>query len=127
MANKHSAAAPHEHGSLKSYTTGFVLSLVFTFIPFLVVINGWVESGILIGLLMCFAIAQLLVQAVFFLHLGKGASGQWNLAMFGLMSLFVLIIVIGSLWIMDNLDYRMGHPAEVEQQLLESENLNTDH
>jgi cytochrome o ubiquinol oxidase operon protein cyoD len=50
----------------------------------------------------------LLVQLIFFLHLGRGSNVRWNILVLSFASLVVIIIVTGSLWIMNNLDYHMG-------------------
>lgn len=110
------------HGSTASYVVGFVLSLIFTIIPFLIVMNNTLSGWLLTAVLVAFAITQLLVQLVFFLHLGKESSPRWNLFIFLLIMLIIAILVIGSLWIMDNLDYRMM-PHEVEQHIIDDEGI----
>jgi cytochrome o ubiquinol oxidase operon protein cyoD len=55
------------------------------------------------------AFVQVIIQLIFFLHLGEEESPRWNLISFLFMVGVVFIIVAGSLWIMFNLDYRMGH------------------
>jgi cytochrome o ubiquinol oxidase operon protein cyoD len=51
------------------------------------------------------AVVQLVIQAVFFLHIGRGS--RLKLVTFAFAILIVLIVVVGSLWIMNNLDYNM--------------------
>lgn len=108
------------HGSVASYTVGFILSIVLTIIPFLIVIKTDMEGWLLLGTLTGFAIAQLLVQLVFFLHLGKESGTRWNLIAFLFMMLFLLIVVIGSLWIMDNLNYNMM-PENMKEYMMHEE------
>src|SRR3546814_4114560 len=69
------------HDALHS-SIGFVLSVILTLIPFVVVMKGFLSGWLLVGLLVAFAIGQLLVQLVFFLHMGKGSDSRWNLIMF---------------------------------------------
>ena len=52
----------------------------------------------------------------FFLHLGKETKPRWKLYVFGFMVSVVLIIVFGSIWIMNNLNYRMT-PAQINQYM----------
>lgn len=108
------------HGSVASYTIGFILSLVFTIIPYYIVTETTVGGWLLLAILMGFAVAQLLVQVIFFLHLGRESKPRWNLLAFLFMLLVVVIIVIGSLWIMDNLHYNMM-PTEVEEYIFDKE------
>lgn len=114
------------HGTILSYSIGYVLSLVLTLVAFLLVgkhINSD-EAGQSTGVLMLWisalAIAQLLIQLLFFLHLHQEKKPRWNLMAFQFMVLVVVIIVGGSLWIMHNLDYNMM-PHEVENYIMEEE------
>lgn len=108
-----------KHSTPRQYLFGFVLSVVLTLLAFISV--GWdYSANTIIFMLIMFAVAQLLVQLVFFLHINKEQAPKWNLMMFLLAAWFVLAIVIGSIWIMANLNYNMM-PEEAEQQLIEDE------
>ncbi|MBI5798725.1 MAG: cytochrome C oxidase subunit IV family protein, partial [Candidatus Yonathbacteria bacterium] len=54
-----------------------------------------------------FALAQLLIQVVFFLHLHKKSKPHWNLIVFIFTFFIVAVLVVGSLWVMYNLNYNM--------------------
>ena len=89
------------HGTLRSYTTGFLASIALTLFAF------WIapQLGTLIyPALVLAALLQLLVQLVFFLHLGRSGGG-WNLMVFAFTFVIVGIVVIGTLWIMQNLEH----------------------
>lgn len=88
------------HGSVKSYTIGFFSSLVLTFIPLAVVMNGWFEGKVSTIILMTAAVLQLAVQLIFFMHLREEKKPRYNLMslIFGLV--IMLLIVAGSMWIM---------------------------
>jgi cytochrome o ubiquinol oxidase operon protein cyoD len=91
----------HEsHGSLKSYVTGFLFSLVLTAIPLMVVLNHWLEGAAAAGVLIGSAVLQFVVQLVYFMHLREEKKPRWNLLalLFGLIVL--MTIVGGSVWIM---------------------------
>lgn len=99
----------NDHGSVKSYISGFIISLILTIIPFVVVAEHLfsnLASYVTIGI---FAVAQLFVQLVFFMHLSHKSKALWNLNVFLFTFLVVLILVMGSLWIMCNLSYFMMH------------------
>lgn len=94
---------------LISYIVGFILSIVLTFVAYILVVNHILEGVWLVGAIIVLAIIQLFVQLFFFLHLGKESKPRWNLLMFSFALLVVVIVVFGSLWIMNNLNYNMVH------------------
>ena len=96
--------------TLGAYITGFVFSLLLTVLAYLVVVNDIVAAHFIIPAIVVLAVAQLVVQLVFFLHLGRETKPRWNLMAFLFMLLVVFIVVVGSLWIMKNLDYNMSMP-----------------
>lgn len=96
-----------EHGSMKSYVIGFILSLVFTFIPYYLVVNQKLPSNFLLAAILSFAVLQMLVQIFFFLHLGRGPKPLYNVVFFVSTISIVLIVVGGSIVIMNNLQYNM--------------------
>ncbi len=109
-------------GNFKSYTVGFILCLVLTFTAFFIVWHKLFKPEVLMGAVITLGVVQLLIQLIFFLHLGKEAEPRWNFHIFLFMALVVLILVIGSLWIMFNLDERtmpmqmMNKTAELQNQ-----------
>ncbi len=94
-------------GSLKSYLTGFVLSLILTAMPFALVMSGtWSATAALTGI--CAAgIVQILVHLHYFLHLDTSSAARWNVLALIFTLLIMILFVGGTLWIMSNLNYRM--------------------
>src|SRR5579884_1225960 len=120
VVSHHEAAS----GSLKTYTAGFILSIILTLAAYLLVIRGWLSGWGLIFALAGLAIVQLLVQLIFFLHLGRESKPRWNLQVLVFAAGVVFILVFGSLWIMRNLDYNHHHgtPAnESNQSIIKDE------
>ncbi|XBS70829.1 cytochrome o ubiquinol oxidase subunit IV [Acerihabitans sp. KWT182] len=109
----HSSATGHggaSHGSLKSYLTGFVLSIILTVIPFAMVMNGSAAKSTLVAVLVICAVVQILVHLIYFLHLDSSSEQRWNVVAFVFAVLIIAILVVGSLWIMWYLNYNlMGH------------------
>ena len=112
-----------EQATLGLYVSGFVLSLLFTLTAFGLV-EAHVHSGhtvfshpFLIGTTAVLALAQFCAQLYFFLHLGRETKPRWKLLVLGFMILVVLIIVVGSIWIMYNLNYRMT-PQQMNTYML---------
>lgn len=128
MANIKTTAAPAatdtqpaHPGTARSYTTGFLLSILLTVMPFILVMTGRLSGSLLVIILLGYAVLQVLIQLVFFLHLPERTRPYLSTKIFLFMALIVSIVVIGSLWIMYNLEYRMMNTEAVERELLEDE------
>jgi len=104
-------------GNLQLYVTGFVLSISLTIAAYLMVVNHTLSKWQLVYAIAVLAFIQFLVQLIFFLHLGREMKPRWKLGVFLSMVLIVLIVVIGSLWIMDSLNYRMMSPDMINDYL----------
>jgi cytochrome o ubiquinol oxidase operon protein cyoD len=103
---------------ITSYTIGFVSAVILTLIAYMIVLHHWLSGGLLIAAIMGLAVVQLVVQLIFFLHLGRGKESRWNLAAFFFMLIVLLVIVGGSLWIMSNLNYNMQMtPAQMDKYM----------
>lgn len=111
-----------ERGTSWSYVVGFVLSLVFTFIPYNLVVNQTVTGTVLLATILGFAFLQMLVQIIFFLHIGRGPKPRWNLYFFVSTFGLILVVVGGSIFIINNLHYNMP-PSEQTKKLLNDENI----
>ena len=94
------------HGSFKQYTIGFILSIILTLIPFGMVMAG-MTGGLVIATIAITAIAQVLVQLVFFLHLNGSEQQRWDSIAFIYTILTIAILLMGSAWVMSNLHANM--------------------
>lgn len=108
--------------SLAKYISGFIGSVVLTLAAYLLVTRTAYSPTVIIGAISGLAILQFLVQMLFFLHVGDEHKPRWKVAVLFLMLGFVLILVIGSVWIMNNLNYRMTAP-QVQQYLNSQDSL----
>lgn len=98
----------HDHGSYASYIKGFVLSVILTAIPFGLVMSGGLESrGLTVLLVIGFAIAQILVHMVYFLHMTGNQEQGWTLLSTMFTVIVVIIMLAGSLWVMFHLNTNM--------------------
>lgn len=97
----------NDHGSLKSYAIGFVISVALTLASFGAVMSGLVPRESRLGALVVLCVAQLLIQLVYFLHLGAGKRQRENTGVFVCTALLIAIVVAGSLWVMHNANENM--------------------
>lgn len=95
------------HGTLTSYTVGFFSSLILTVISFILVAGKFLTGKPLIHTIVALALVQGALQLRFFLHVGQEAKPKWETLVFVFMLLILFIIVIGSLWIMSDLNERV--------------------
>jgi len=105
-----------ERGTPRSYTIGFALSIILTLVAYIARVKHVLSGKGLMAVLLGLAVVQFVVQLFFFLHIGRETKPRWKLLMLFLMIIFVLIVVLGSLWIMYNLNYRMS-PEQINQYM----------
>ena len=103
------------HGSVKSYITGFVLSIIATIIPFFLVANSEISNFSLILLVYLFAVVQFLIQLFFFMHITAEGKPRFNQMSLLFAIVVVFVVVLGTGWVMYNLSYHM-HPAQMHHQ-----------
>jgi cytochrome o ubiquinol oxidase operon protein cyoD len=126
MSDNHVNKAGATYGSVATYVTGFILSLVLTMTAYLMVENYGSSSSqpshkYLLSAIMALALIQLFVQLIFFLHLDRESKPRWNLMVASFAVSVVLILVLGSLWIMNNLNYHMDAPAKTDKSIIKDE------
>ena len=96
------------------YTLGLALAVILTGTSFWVANTSllW-PPGVSLGLTVL-AIAQMGIHLVFFLHITTGPDNTNNVLALAFGVLIVTVVVVGSLWIMTNLnDTMMPMPAEL--------------
>ncbi|MBX4191601.1 MAG: cytochrome o ubiquinol oxidase subunit IV [Candidatus Doudnabacteria bacterium] len=103
----------HKLSPLKSYILGFFISVGLTLTAYFIVekqlLNGYDLILVIFGL----AFIQLWVQLIFFLHLGQEQKPRWNI--YALLSTggIALIVIVGSIWIMKNLNYHVPSNEDI--------------
>ncbi|MFP3123266.1 cytochrome o ubiquinol oxidase subunit IV [Ectobacillus funiculus] len=90
----------NNHSSEKNYVLGFIISIVLTIIPLVLVVNHLLSKGVLIFSILAIAVLQLLVQLFFFMHVRDGEKPGYNKMALILGGIVVFTIVAGSIWIM---------------------------
>ena len=98
--SQHGSSHTEHHGSVKSYVIGFLLSIVLTIIPLVLVFNTGMEHKTLVFVSMAMAVLQFAVQLFFFMHVREGEGPKYNVYALILGIVFVVTFVGGSAWIM---------------------------
>ena len=104
----HHAGYRSGHSSLKSYVTGFVLSLILTAIPFWLVMGDVIESKtVTIAAIMILGGMQMVVHMIYFLHMNNRSEGGWTMMALIFTIMILVIVLVGSLWVMYHLNANM--------------------
>lgn len=113
-----SAGSAHDHGNLRSYFMGLLISLALTLSSFAVVMTGHVPRAARLPAIVVLCVAQLYVQLVYFLHMGAARSQRQNTGIFICTTLLIAIVVAGSLWVMHNANVNMmAMPMSIQDAL----------
>jgi cytochrome o ubiquinol oxidase subunit IV len=121
---QHGDAAPGDEqaydvaANVRSYVIGLVLAALLTVASFWVLHTKLVWAPGIGMALAVFAVAQMGVHLVFFLHITTGPDNTNNVLALAFGVLIVSLVVIGSLWIMANLDHHHMPMNELMNQLL---------
>ncbi|QIB34844.1 cytochrome o ubiquinol oxidase subunit IV [Ancylobacter pratisalsi] len=104
----HDTHGAEPHGSLRGYVIGFVLSVILTAVPFWLVMSGVLDNATATAFaIMGFAVVQIVVHMVFFLHMNFRSEGGWTMLALGFTLILVVITLAGSLWVMYHLNTNM--------------------
>jgi cytochrome o ubiquinol oxidase operon protein cyoD len=98
------------HSSLLSRVVGYLGSLILTVAAFLVIVYPkFFHLGVKTSALTILGLAllQSVVQSIFFLNILEEKGPRWNLVVFASTISIILIIIVFSIWIMNQLNYRM--------------------
>ncbi|MGP1945623.1 MAG: cytochrome o ubiquinol oxidase subunit IV [Arsenophonus sp. ER-QC15-MAG3] len=95
------------YGIKKKYLIGFILSIILTVIPFLMVMYSTISHYNILCIVISTAIIQIMVHFICFFHMNTSFNDNWNFIAFLFTILIIGIIIIGSLWIMNNLNINM--------------------
>lgn len=96
------------HSTLSGYVTGFILSVILTAIPFWLVMADIITDrtmGVLV--LGGFAMAQIVVHMIFFLHMNGKVQGGWTMVSAIFTIVFLAIVIAGTLWVMFHMNKNM--------------------
>lgn len=104
----------------QQYVIGFVGAATLTILAYLSVKLDWFDATTTAIFVLVLAVLQFSVQVYYFLHLRGEAKPRWRSWTFVYSIVMMLVVVFGSLWVMYNLNYRMGMSGEaMEEYMLE--------
>lgn len=109
------------HVSMRTYVNGFIACIALTLLAYTAATSAALSNNVAIGIVAVLAVVQCVVQLRGFLHLGHEFKPRWKLGVFVIMLSIVLILVIGSLWIMNNLNYRMMSSPSQENEYVQGQ------
>ena len=104
------------------YIVGFVIALCLSIGAYVIAMQSAMPKTVTMAILLLLAAIQLIVQLICFLHLDVSGRSRSRTASIGFTILMMLIIVIGSLWIMKNLDYHMGMSGDAMNEYMKAQN-----
>ncbi len=107
----------------KSYVNGFVLSLLLTFASYFIVVDKIFTGTTLTFAILLLALGQLTIQLVFFLHILQESKPRWNLAIVLATISVLVVIVVSSILIINNLNYRHLTPENPTDYIFKEEGL----
>lgn len=90
----------------RTYLVGFAAAFVLTAIPFAIVYWALLPAGAALAVVALAAVAQIVVQLRFYLHIDFRSTPRENLMALFFAAFLILVMVGGSLWIMFDLHYR---------------------
>jgi cytochrome o ubiquinol oxidase subunit IV len=93
--------------SVQGYLMGFVLATLLTVASFYVLYTHLIWAPGIVVALVVLAVAQIGVHLVFFMHLTTAPDNTNNVLALAFGVLIVVLIIGGSIWIMDHLNERM--------------------
>ena len=96
------------HSTFSGYMIGFFLSIILTAIPFAVVMGDVFDnSNTTVAVIAFFAVVQIIVHMVYFLHMNGKIEGGWTLMSTIFTIVFVAVTLAGTLWVMFHMNANM--------------------
>ena len=100
-------AAADIPGAIRGYLVGLALATLLTCVSFYIARSTLVWQPSIPIALSVLAIAQMGVHVIFFLHITSGPDSLNNIMALAFGLLIVMLLVFGSLWIMNHLDHNV--------------------
>jgi cytochrome o ubiquinol oxidase operon protein cyoD len=96
------------HSTFSGYMIGFFASILLTALPFWLVMGDVIPSrNVTIAVIIGFAVVQILVHMIYFLHMNFHAEGGWTMLSLIFTMVLLFITLFGSLWVMYHMNVNM--------------------
>jgi cytochrome o ubiquinol oxidase operon protein cyoD len=123
MSKTHAGTAPGDPPSgtpeaeegLRGYLIGLGLAILLTATSFFIATTSLVWTPSIPIAIFVLAVAQMGVHLVFFLHITTGEDNVNNIMALAFGILIVMLLIVGSLWIMSHLDHNMMPVSRIMQ------------
>jgi cytochrome o ubiquinol oxidase operon protein cyoD len=99
---------------IRGYAIGLALAAILTAAAFCLPMTGLVWGPAVPVALIALAVGQMGVHLVFFLHITTGPDNTNNVLALAFGVLIVLLVLVGSIWIISHLDHTMMPPAMLQ-------------
>ena len=100
------------------YAYAYILAAALTIAVYTVTVGGPFDGSIFVSVVLFAAAIQVYVQSRYFLHLDDKETPRWRLMSYAFTWLTLLIIAVGSVWIMGHINYNMGmSPTQVNKYM----------
>ena len=93
--------------SFKPLFGGTLLSLSLLLAAYFLVLGRVLDSGALSAIVFALAILQGTIQLIYMMHVGLESKPYWNVMTFFFLLVLCIVVIGGSIWIMNNLDYNV--------------------
>lgn len=105
------------HVSQGDYVKGFILAVILTAIPFGLVMGNVIQDrATAVAVLGLFAVVQIVVHMVYFLHMNGKIQGGWTMLSTIFTVIFVAIGIAGTLWVMFHMNTNMMPKHEMPHE-----------
>ena len=94
------------HFGVKGYTLGFLFFSFLTLVSYATIVRGWITGVSADIFVLVLGITQAVIQLALFLDLAVEPKPRKNLQVFLLMVTILLIVILGTFWIMYSLHER---------------------
>ena len=101
----------------RGYTLGLGIALLLTAAAFWIASTDVIWGPAVPAAIVVLAVAQMGVHLVFFLHVTTGPDNTNNVIALAFGVLIVLLVIVGSIWIMAHLDHNMMSPEEMMERM----------
>lgn len=103
------------------YAYAYAMAAALSIAVYALTVGGPFDGVVFAGIVLFAAALQLYIQSRYFLHLDeRKEKPRWKLVSYSFTWLTLLIIAVGSVWIMGHLNYNMGMaPGQMEDYMKE--------